>query len=146
MDEEEQASLIEQMQRDAAHARVYSKVLLSVCGLFVALLYLSFAVSQALFPWQSMHQERFSRLLHQHSVVAADLAGAAMAVLDIHACLLHPHGSWRSRLLASAFLAVVQTLFWSMAIYKLAKAEQVLVRPLLLFFLFSRFTCQSSPP
>lgn len=104
--------MIEHMERAAGRQRHYSKALLAALGAAVAALYAYFAVHQLLYPFQTAHQARFAGHLRDWQVSAADLGGAAMALLAVGAVVSFPghqaHGSWRSLLAASALLATLE--------------------------------------
>lgn len=112
------------MERAAGRQRCYSKALLSMLGLLLAALYFGFAGLQLVWPWQTAHQARFSGHLRQHSMAAAELAGAATALLSVGAVLSFPGHSWRKLLAVSVLLAVLQTVFWGVAIARVEHAEQ----------------------
>jgi hypothetical protein len=126
MEEQEQVELIEQLERAAGRQRHYTKSLLLALGVLLALLYLSFAGHQMLHPWQALLHARFRGRLRQAAVAAAELCGAATAGLATAAVLCFPGrsgGSWQAPLAASALLAGLQVLFWSVAIHRVMEAE-----------------------
>lgn len=120
----EQRELIESLERAAGRQAHYSKALLAVLGLLLAALYLFFAGAQLLAPWHTPHQARFSGLLRPQSMAAAELAGATTALLAMLSVLFFPGHSWRKLLSVAALLAVLQSLFWTVSILRVAHAEQ----------------------
>ncbi|KAI3435753.1 hypothetical protein D9Q98_001811 [Chlorella vulgaris] len=125
LDEQEQLELIATLERAAARSRGYSKALLSGCGICLAALYWVFAILALLPSAPTMHQSRFSGLLSQHKLVAAEVAGVAMALLSVLTCVFYPRGAWRSMLGTSTLLAALQSVFWAVALFRLSRAEDI---------------------
>ncbi|PSC71526.1 Arginine biosynthesis bifunctional chloroplastic [Micractinium conductrix] len=128
MEEEEQAVLVEAMERAAARQRHYSKALLSFFGVLLGVLYFYFAACQLIEPWTTPHQAHFSGRLRQLSVAAAELAGAATALLAVAGVVAYPgrqaRGSWRSLLAFAALLAALLSAFWSVGVWRVAVHER----------------------
>lgn len=156
LDEQEQLELIATLERAAARSRGYSKALLSGCGICLAALYWVFAILALLPSAPTMHQSRFSGLLSQHKLVAAEVAGVAMALLSVLTCVFYPRGAWRSMLGTSTLLAALQSVFWAVALFRLSRAEDIssvrnsaddfIVVPPVVHLLLTLLACQQPPP
>lgn len=125
LDEQEQREYVEAFERAAARSAHYSKALLSLLGVLVAVLYLFFGLQQLASPWQTAHQARFRGAIRAHSLAAAELAGAATALLAVTAVLSFPRHSWRKLLAGAAGMAALQAVFWVVAVLRVAHMEQV---------------------
>lgn len=125
LDEQEQRVFVEAFERAAARSAHYSKALLSLLGVLVAVLYLFFGLRQLAAPWQTAHQARFRSVIRAQSLAAAELAGSATALLAVTAVLSFPRHSWRKLLGAAAGLAALQAVFWSVAMLRVAHIEEV---------------------
>ncbi|KAL4429619.1 hypothetical protein ABPG77_008668 [Micractinium sp. CCAP 211/92] len=125
LDEQEQREYVEAFERAAARSAHYSKALLSLLGVLVAVLYLFFGLQQLVSPWQTAHQARFRGAIRAHSLAAAELAGAVTALLAVTAVLSFPRHSWRKLLAGAAGMAALLAVFWVVAVLRVAHMEQV---------------------
>lgn len=115
----------------AATASAASQALLAFLGIVLCAIYVFFGLRQLFHPFQTPHQARFAGHLRAHSVLAADLGGAATALLAVAAALAYPghqaRGSWKSLLSLAALLASLEAVFWGVAILRVAEHNRVRV-------------------
>lgn len=122
LDCQEQEELIASLQQQLAQQTQKTKKLVGSGGTVVALIFILFALYQAIYPWQLPHHAPFRDIIHPASVVIAEL-GAAITTGYATATVL-AFGSrslpvWRRNLVFCTTLALFMFLFWATAIYKL---------------------------
>ncbi|GAB4822128.1 hypothetical protein N2152v2_009174 [Parachlorella kessleri] len=126
LEEEEQEEVIEQLEREGARQQRYVKQLLGFLGVFLAAIYLLFAVHQVVSPYGTRHHFAFVGHLREAAVVAGELGGGASVLLATAAVLLfqqdQPQRLWKQLLQLSATLAMLEGLFWGTAVFRVCRS------------------------
>ena len=123
LDEDEQASLIAQLEWQAARQRRAAQRLLGAAGLVLAAVHAYFAAQQARHPWTTRVHAELAGVLSSGSIILGELGGAAAVFLAALA-LQTPSRPGRAlpRLLqAAAVAAAGVALFWGRAILALMR-------------------------